>query len=79
VSIDSHVLPKGSEVFIPLVSLHRRPDLWNDPLVFDPDRFLAENEASRSGYSYLPFGCGRRNCMGMKLKKIKKQFLPNQN
>ncbi|XP_068899935.1 cytochrome P450 4C1-like isoform X1 [Tenebrio molitor] len=66
IKLDSHVLPKGSEVFIPLVSLHRRRDLWNYPLVFDPDRFLAENEASRPDYSYLPFGNGRRNCIGFK-------------
>ncbi|CAH1380095.1 unnamed protein product [Tenebrio molitor] len=66
IKLDSHVLPKGSEVYIPLVSLHRRPDLWKDPLVFDPDRFLAENEAKRPDNSYLPFGYGRRNCIGFR-------------
>ncbi|CAH1380093.1 unnamed protein product [Tenebrio molitor] len=64
--LDSHVLPKGSDLIISLVSLHRRPDIWKDPLVFDPDRFLEENEASRPDYSYLPFSYGRRNCIGFK-------------
>jgi cytochrome P450 len=61
---DSHVLPKDSEVYIPVMSLHRRPDLWKDPLVFDPDRFLAESEASRPAYAYLPFSSGTKNCIG---------------
>ncbi|KAJ3628637.1 hypothetical protein MTP99_015933 [Tenebrio molitor] len=66
IKLDSHVLPKESEVFIPVVSLHRRPNLWKDPLIFDPDRFLANNEASRPGYSYLPFSSGNKNCIGFK-------------
>ncbi|CAH1380096.1 unnamed protein product [Tenebrio molitor] len=66
IQLDSHVLPKDSEVYIPVMSLHRRPDLWKDPLVFDPDRFLAESEASRPAYSYLPFSSGTKNCIGFK-------------
>ncbi|KAJ3620024.1 hypothetical protein MTP99_004018 [Tenebrio molitor] len=64
--LDSHVLPKESEVYFSVMSLHRRPDLWKDPIVFDPDRFLAESEASRPAYSYLPFGSGSKNCIGFK-------------
>ncbi|KAH0808071.1 hypothetical protein GEV33_014720 [Tenebrio molitor] len=66
IELDSHVLPKGSEVYIPLLSLHRRPDFWKDPLVFNPDRFLAENEAKRPNFSYLPFSRGSKNCIGFK-------------
>jgi cytochrome P450 len=43
---DSHVqlagclLPKGTDIAISIYSLHRHPDLWSDPDVFDPDRFI---------------------------------------
>lgn len=32
------------------------------PLIFDPDRFLTQDERPR--YSYFPFGGGRRKCLG---------------
>jgi cytochrome P450 len=44
--------------------LHRDPRNFEDPLRFDPDRFLPEREAALARYAYLPFGGGRRICIG---------------
>ncbi|HVV44911.1 MAG TPA: cytochrome P450, partial [Bryobacteraceae bacterium] len=44
--------------------LHRDPRFFEDPLRFDPDRFLPEHEARIPKYAYLPFGGGRRICIG---------------
>lgn len=49
-------------VFIPL--LHRQPDVWPDPEVFDPDRFLPEHVRARPAHTYKPFGTGERACIG---------------
>jgi cytochrome P450 len=52
---------------IALVSFHamnRDPALWEDPLRFDPDRFLPERSKGRSRWQYLPFGGEPRLCIG---------------
>jgi cytochrome P450 len=62
--IDGHRIPKGSTVLIPTDSLHHDPRFWDQPEVFDPTRFLPENARSHHRCSYLPFGGGRRICIG---------------
>lgn len=63
------VLPNGEEV-LPgdIVSiwpwlLHRSKRLWEQPDVFDPNRF-APDQPRPSRYQYLPFGAGPRICVG---------------
>lgn len=45
----------------------RSPRLWHQPDVFDPERFNVKgpipNETTEN-YRYLPFGGGRRKCIG---------------
>lgn len=57
-------LPPGSRVGAAQYVVHRNPDYWTDPDTFDPDRFSEENSKRHTPYSYLPFGLGRRTCMG---------------
>jgi cytochrome P450 len=59
--ISGHDVPEGTTVIISPWLLHRREDLWPDPLAFRPERFLDER-AARS--TYLPFGLGPRLCIG---------------
>lgn len=59
-------LMKGTVVTIPVYAMHHDPDNFPDPEKFDPERFSEENVASIKPYSYLPFGAGPRNCIGMR-------------
>lgn len=58
------MIPAGTYCVIHIFDLHRCDELYKDPLVFDPDRFLPENCATRHPYAYLPFSAGPRNCIG---------------
>ncbi|EFN72161.1 Cytochrome P450 4C1, partial [Camponotus floridanus] len=68
VKIGEFILPKGTEVFLAILTLHRNEKYWPNPLIFDPDRFLPEKGTSNK--YYMPFSSGRRNCIGMKYAMI---------
>jgi cytochrome P450 len=57
-------IPKGAIIIIAPWLLHRHTKHWQDPGRFMPERFDAENAAHRPRFSYLPFGGGRRICIG---------------
>ena len=54
-------IPAGTMVLPYITLVHRRPDLWEDPLAFRPERFLNTNIST---YTWIPFGGGRRRCLG---------------
>lgn len=58
-------IKKGIRITIPLYGIHYDPEYYPDPERFDPDRFTEEGKQSRHHYTWLPFGEGPRNCIGM--------------
>ncbi|RMF15538.1 MAG: cytochrome P450 [Candidatus Dadabacteria bacterium] len=54
----------GTTVVLSFFTTHRRPDLWPEPLAFQPERFLPENAKQIDRYAYVPFGAGPRTCLG---------------
>lgn len=60
-------VPKGATLVIPIFAMHHDPEHFAEPQVFNPDRFSDENVGSIQPYTYLPFGAGPRNCIGMRL------------
>ncbi len=64
IAIDGYRVTAGSMVLVGIFGLHRAPELWPDPLTFDPDRFSPENMRGRDPWHFIPFGKGRRTCIG---------------
>lgn len=56
-------LPKGSLVFFMPWLIHRRADVWPEPLKFDPERWLS-GDKPKSRCAFMPFSSGPRKCIG---------------
>jgi cytochrome P450 len=62
--IGGYPIPAGSTVIINAYLTHRHPDFWDRPEEFDPDRLLPERVKGLARYAYIPFGGGKRKCIG---------------
>ncbi|GFR77107.1 cytochrome P450 [Elysia marginata] len=76
--ISGYPIPAGAGIYIPVKSICSDPDLYPEPELFKPERFLkdhlenqmtdsATGEAGLGSSMFLPFGVGPRNCIGMRL------------
>nr|ATO58442.1 cytochrome P450 CYP337B1 allele 12 [Helicoverpa armigera] len=63
-------IAKGNTIMIPVFGLHRDEKYFDDPHVFDPDRFAPENVSKIKNYAYLPFGEGNRICIGVRFARL---------
>lgn len=62
--LGGYEIPQGWIVFVPPYVLHRHPDYWDQPDIFNPDRFAPEHADKIHRYQYFPFGGGEHVCIG---------------
>ncbi|XP_068087323.1 cytochrome P450 2U1 [Hyperolius riggenbachi] len=65
-----YTIPKGSVIMPNLWAVHRDPNVWEKPNLFNPSRFLDEHGQILKKEAFIPFGIGRRVCMGEQLAKM---------
>ncbi|KAK4712248.1 hypothetical protein R3W88_006761 [Solanum pinnatisectum] len=68
VEVCGYTVPKDSKVLINVWAIGRDSTFWEDPLVFNPDRFKDSKLNVRGqDFELIPFGAGRRICHGLPL------------
>lgn len=62
------IVPKDAQVLVNVWAIGRDPNLWENPNLFMPERFLGSDMDVRGqNFELIPFGAGRRICPGLLL------------
>lgn len=70
IQLNGYTIPAGAQVVPLLHAVHMDPNLWAEPENFRPARFLTtEGKVTKPEY-FMPFGVGRRMCLGDVLARM---------
>ncbi|XP_038876265.1 geraniol 8-hydroxylase-like [Benincasa hispida] len=68
VEISGFTIPKGAQLLVNLWAMGRDSNVWKNPEMFEPERFLEmEIDVKGRDFELIPFGAGRRICPGLPL------------
>ncbi|MGA7054468.1 MAG: cytochrome P450 [Mycobacterium sp.] len=66
-NIGGHPIRVGTTILMAAHAVHHDPRWWDDPETFDPSRFLPAAAKDRPRGAFIPFGAGKRICVGQNL------------
>nr|CAG8481426.1 3484_t:CDS:2 [Entrophospora candida] len=73
--IANYQFPKSTQFLINVQGVHMNPLHWKDPKVFNPDRFLENQQSSIHNNSLLYFGGGSKICPGRQIAMLQLKCL----
>ncbi len=68
-------IPANHLVWANIYATHRHPAYWEQPEVFNPERFSPEHPAEGARIAYFPFGAGPHLCIGNTFALLETQLL----
>ena len=60
----------GDRVVLFGYSAHHNPRFWDEPEEFRPERWMDKSAKRQVKYSYIPFGAGKRSCIGGAMSQV---------
>ncbi|XP_054706267.1 probable cytochrome P450 12a4, mitochondrial isoform X2 [Uloborus diversus] len=77
VVLSGYRVPAGTMISVMLQEIYRREEYYKKPLEFLPERWLAKDKDFYP-FSFLPFGFGRRSCIGRRLAETEVIILTSE-
>ena len=68
--IDGKEIRAGDKVALFAYGAHHSPKYWDKPEEFSPERWIGDAAKKRKPYTYLPFGGGKRACIGGAMSQV---------
>lgn len=69
-TVAGYRVPAGTVLLVNVWEIHHSPKIWPDPEAFRPERFKGVDERKELGFTFFPFGSGRRACPGENLAML---------
>ncbi|XP_002982308.2 flavonoid 3'-monooxygenase [Selaginella moellendorffii] len=67
-NVAGYDIPKNATLIVNVYAIGRDPQVWSDPLEFQPQRFIGSSiGVNGQDFELLPFGSGKRSCPGLLL------------
>ncbi|XP_051134134.1 flavonoid 3',5'-hydroxylase 2-like [Andrographis paniculata] len=77
--VDGYYIPKNTRLSVNIWAIGRDPEVWENPLDYNPDRFLsgknAEMDPRGHNFELIPFGAGRRICAGAQMGMVLVEYI----
>ncbi|KAM3398995.1 flavonoid 3',5'-hydroxylase [Capsicum galapagoense] len=77
--VDGYYIPKNTRLSVNIWAIGRDPNVWENPLEFDPKRFLSGKNAKidprGNDFELIPFGAGRRICAGTRMGIVMVEYI----
>ncbi|KAH8277873.1 hypothetical protein KR018_009446, partial [Drosophila ironensis] len=65
-----YYIEPGTGVIVPTLAIHHDPEFYPEPEKFIPERFDEDQVQQRPPCTFLPFGDGPRNCIGLRFGRM---------
>jgi cytochrome P450 len=75
VRLGDYRVPEDALLMLPQWVVHRDEAHYDEPLSFEPDRWLPGPAGERHPYAYFPFGAGPRSCIGRQLSLVEAKVI----
>ncbi|XP_055364381.1 cytochrome P450 2J4-like [Betta splendens] len=69
-TLNNYTIPKGTKILASINSVLHDESMWETPHSFNPQHFLDQDGKFRKREAFLPFGAGKRVCLGEQLARM---------
>ena len=69
-TIGGKEIKPGDRIVLFVYGAHHNPRFWEEPEAFRPERWMGGGAKKQVKYSYIPFGAGKRSCIGGAMSQV---------